>query len=91
MFYTDLEKMLEEQKPDAVLVYTTIADHRKVIEAAARHGVSSMVEKPLSTSLADALAIREAARAHIVQVLVNYETSWYPNNAEVLAEEAAGS
>jgi predicted dehydrogenase len=90
LFYTDLEKMLEEQKPDAVLVYTTIADHRRVIEAAARHGVSSMVEKPLSTSLADALAIREAARAHHVQVLVNYETSWYPNNAEVLAEEASG-
>src|SRR6202790_1682788 len=29
LFYTDLEKMLVEQHPDAVLVYTTIADHRK--------------------------------------------------------------
>jgi glucose-fructose oxidoreductase len=90
LFYTDLEKMLVEQHPDAVLVYTTIADHRRAIEAAARHGVSSMVEKPLATSLADALAIRDAARQHHVQVLVNYETSWYPNNQEVLAEEAAG-
>jgi predicted dehydrogenase len=45
--YADLEKMLVEQYPDAVLAYTTIADHRKVIETAARHGVSSMVEKPL--------------------------------------------
>ena len=47
LFYTDLETMLVEQHPDAVLVYTTIVDHRKVIEIAARHGVSSMVEKPL--------------------------------------------
>jgi predicted dehydrogenase len=40
MFYADLEKMLVEQHPDAVLVYATIADHRKVIETASRHGVS---------------------------------------------------
>src|SRR5882757_5927837 len=58
LFYTDLEKMLTEQHPDAVLVYTAIADHRKVIEAAARHHISSMVEKPLATTLDDALAIR---------------------------------
>jgi glucose-fructose oxidoreductase len=85
LFYTDLEQMLNAQHPDAVLVYTTIADHRRVIEAAARHGVSSMVEKPLSTTLQDALAIRQAARAHHVQVLVNYETTWYASNADVLA------
>src|SRR6202022_1344401 len=74
LFYTDLEKMLVEQHPDAVLVYTTIADHRKVIEAAALHGVSSMVEKPLSSTLEDAMAIRAIARERHVKVLVNYET-----------------
>ncbi len=77
LFYTDLEQMLKQQHPDAVLVYTTILDHRRVIEAAARHGISSMVEKPLSTTMEDALAIRRAAREHHVHVLVNYETTWY--------------
>jgi predicted dehydrogenase len=97
LFYTDLEKMLAEQHPDAVLVYTTIADHRKVIEAVARHGVSSMVEKPLATTLEDALAIRAVARdsgsgsrERPVQVLVNYETTWYASNQEVIAQAAAG-
>jgi len=95
LFYTDLEKMLVEQHPDAVLVYTTIADHRKVIEAAARHGVSSMVEKPLATTLQDALAIRALARGsgtheRPVQVLVNYETTWYASNQDVIAQSAAG-
>ena len=85
LFYTDLETMLNKQHPDAVLVYTTILDHRRVIEAAAKHGVSSMVEKPLSTTMEDALAIRQAAREHHVEVLVNYETTWYASNAEVLA------
>ena len=36
-----------------------------------------MVEKPLTLSLEDALAIRRAAREHHIHVLVNYETTWY--------------
>src|ERR1700744_2387583 len=34
LFYTDLEKMLVDVHPDAVLVYTNIKDHRRVIEVA---------------------------------------------------------
>jgi len=90
LFYTDLDTMLKAQHPDAVLVYTTILDHRRVIETAARFGVSSMVEKPLSTTMEDALAIRRAAREHHVHVLVNYETTWYPSNAEVLQAAKSG-
>ena len=90
LFYTDIERMIAEQHPDAVLVYTTIADHRKVIEIAARHGISSMVEKPLSTTMEDAVAIRSAARTGHVQVLVNYETTWYSSNHEVFEEVGQG-
>ena len=89
LFHTDLDATLAATHPDAVLVYTTILDHRKVIEVAARRGISSMVEKPLSTTMEDALAIRAAARKYKVHVLVNYETTWYSSNAEAmrLAEE----
>ena len=90
LFYTDLERMLVEQHPDAVLVYTAIADHRKVIEAVSRHGISSMVEKPLATTLEDAIAIRAIARKQHVQVLVNYETTWYASNREVFVEAGQG-
>src|SRR5689334_5215754 len=69
LFYTDLARMIAEQHPDAVLVYTTILDHRKVIEIAAHHGISSMVEKPLCTTLEDAIAIRSIAHKQHVQVL----------------------
>ncbi len=56
-----------------MLVYTTILDHRKVIEIAAKHGVSSMVEKPLSTTVEDALAIRAASRSMKVHVLRKFQ------------------
>jgi len=49
-----------------------------------------MVEKPLATTMADAIAIRTAAREHHVQVLVNYETTWYSSNAEAIRESDAG-
>lgn len=84
LFHTDLEETLNSTHPDAVLVYTTILDHRRVIEAAAKHGISSMVEKPLATTMPDTLAIRDAARKYRVHVLVNYETTWYSSNAQAL-------
>jgi predicted dehydrogenase len=90
LFYTDAEAMLIAVHPQAVLVYTSIADHRKVIELAARHGINSMVEKPLATTMDDALAIRRAAAEHHVQVLTNYETTWYNSNTEAIHELAEG-
>jgi predicted dehydrogenase len=90
LFYTDMDKMLDQLHPDAVLVYTDIQDHRKVIEAAAKRGINAMVEKPLATTMADALAIRALAREHHVQVLVNYETTWYASNAEAIREADSG-
>jgi predicted dehydrogenase len=49
-----------------------------------------MVEKPLSTTLEDAIAIRSIARKQHVEVLVNYETTWYPSNREVFSEANGG-
>jgi predicted dehydrogenase len=72
--------MLEKTHPQAVLVYTSTYDHRRVVEICARHGVHVMMEKPLAVSLEDALAIAKAAHDGKIQVLVNYETSWYPSN-----------
>ncbi len=80
LMYSDLEEMLQKAHPQAVLVYTNTYDHRRVVEICARHGVHVMMEKPLAVSFEDAQAIEKAAREGKVQVLVNYETSWYPSN-----------
>ena len=80
LFYKDVDSMVPATNPQALLVYTSIAGHRKAIEDGARHHLTVMVEKPLTMSLADALAIRETARKANIQVLVNYETTWYSSN-----------
>jgi predicted dehydrogenase len=80
LMFKSMANMIEERRPQAVLVYTPIAEHRHAIEIAAQYGVSVMVEKPLTISLADALAIQQTARHYQIQVLVNYETTWYASN-----------
>src|SRR6266849_5500368 len=80
LFYSDLEEMLNATHPQAVLAYTNTYDHRRVVEICARHGVHVMMEKPLAVSLEDARAIEKAAREGKIQVLVNYETTWYRSN-----------
>ena len=80
LFYKSMANMIERCHPQAVLVYTSIGEHRHAIEIAAQYGVSVMVEKPLTISAEDAIAIRKIANEHHIQVLVNYETTWYASN-----------
>ena len=80
LFYSDLEEMLKATHPQAVLAYTNTYDHRGVVEICGRYGVHVMMEKPLAVSFEDARAIEKAARAGKIQVLVNYETTWYRSN-----------
>ncbi len=93
VLYSDLDEMLNKTHPQAVLTYTNTFDHRKVVEICARHKIDVMMEKPLSTTLADARAIEKAASGSGIQVAVNYETTWYASNREayeLLHQKAIG-
>lgn len=80
LYHADLGELLRTTRPQAVLIYSSTFEHRKIVELCARYAVPVMMEKPLATSYEDAQAIQRAARAAKIQVLVNYETSWYPSN-----------
>ena len=90
LYYRSEANMIEKTHPQAVLVYTSIADHRPAIEIAAQYGVSVMVEKPLTISLDDALAIRRTALHYHIHVLVNYETTWYSSNKAAYDQAESG-
>jgi predicted dehydrogenase len=91
LFFKSMANMIEVRHPQAVLVYTSVAEHRHAIEIAALYGVSVMVEKPLAISLDDALAIRRTARHSNIHVLVNYETTWYASNRAAHDELESGA
>ena len=77
---TDLAALMDRIHPDAIAAFTNTLDHPAVVEAGARRHIPVMMEKPLAVSNADAQRIRRAADAGAIQVLVNYETTWYPSH-----------
>jgi predicted dehydrogenase len=91
LFFKSEAEMIEARRPAAVLVYTSIAQHRPAIDIAAKYGVSVMVEKPLTLSYEDALHIQGMAKRAHIQVLTNYETTWYGSNHAAYDELERGA
>ena len=78
--YTNLEVFLDQQHPEALTVFSNTYDHAAIVESAALRGVHVMMEKPLAVHMDHARTIQEAAVDGGIQVLVNYETTWYASN-----------
>jgi predicted dehydrogenase len=79
ILYTDLAKMLDTVKPEAVATFTDTFGHAAVVEACAPRHIIVMMEKPLAVDMKQAHAMQQAAAKYGVSVLVNYETTWYRN------------
>ena len=80
LFYPSLEGLLAKANVQAVATFTSTFDHARVVETCAAHGVDVMMEKPLAVNMKQARAIQAAAKKSGIQIIVNYETSWYPGN-----------
>lgn len=83
LFFTTVEQMVDHAKPDAAVLYTSTYGHRAAVEACARRKIDVMMEKPLAVSNDEARAIQKAAQQAGINVLVNYETTWYASNRAV--------
>src|SRR3954449_6367148 len=91
--FTDLGKMLDTAKPEAVATFTSTFDHAGVVEACATRHVPVMMEKPLAVDMEEARAIQQAAARGGIPVIVNYETTWYKSHGEIwkeMKEQKAG-
>ncbi|MGH7975193.1 MAG: Gfo/Idh/MocA family protein [Limisphaerales bacterium] len=77
-FSTSLDELLAKTNAQAAAVFTSTFDHRQAVEACAAHGLDVMLEKPLAVNMEHARAIAAAAKKGGIQVIVDYETAWYP-------------
>lgn len=91
LFFDSVEEMIESTDPEALTVFTSIYDHLRVTETAARHGVHVMVEKPLAYSNDHARRMKAAADSAGIHLLTNYETTWYPSVHETQAMVGNGA
>lgn len=83
--FNSMEEMVTAAKPQAVTAFGTIYEHLKVVEIAAPKGIHVMVEKPLAVSLDHARKMEALAKKYNIQLLTNYETTWYPTNHKAQA------
>ena len=78
--FNTMDEMIAATKPEAVTAFGTIYEHLAVVQTCAPKGIHVMVEKPLAVSLDHARKMEALAKKHHIQLLTNYETTWYPTN-----------
>ncbi|MFY9153913.1 MAG: Gfo/Idh/MocA family oxidoreductase [Prolixibacteraceae bacterium] len=82
LIYSDLDKMLESTKPEAVVAFGSVYEHMAAVEACAPRGIHVMVEKPLATNNEHAQRMQTLAVKNHIHLLTDFETSWYPTTAK---------
>src|SRR5436190_2453964 len=80
LLYSSLEEMLDKCKPEAVCAFNSIYEHLAVVQACAPRKIDVMVEKPLAVSVDHAKQMQALVKKHGIQLLTNYETTWYGSN-----------
>ncbi|PYT80973.1 MAG: oxidoreductase [Acidobacteria bacterium] len=75
-FYSDYVKMLDEMKPDGVIVTTENDKHLEILRECAKRHISFSTEKPMATTAADAREMERVANQAGIKVMVNYWNAW---------------
>src|SRR5438128_10042124 len=81
--YSDLEALLCDSRVEAVFIASPNALHATQTLAAARAGKHVLVEKPMATTLDDAVAMVRACRDAGVKLGVGYHLLQHPGQREV--------
>ncbi len=77
--YTDYEKMLDEEKPDAVHICTPHYLHAKMCIAALARNINVLCEKPLCINRTELARIEEAAKNSTATLGVCLQNRYEPN------------
>lgn len=80
LWFSSLEEMVEKAKPEAVCDFRSTIEHLETVQKCAPLKIHVMVEKPLAVDLKAAKEIETLARKYGINVITNYETTWYASH-----------
>jgi predicted dehydrogenase len=89
-FYTDYVAMLDEAKPEAVIVATSNDRHLEILRQCARRHIHYSTEKPMATSAKDAREMERLAREANIKLMVNYWNAWVAPSHDLFHRVRAG-
>jgi len=78
LIYRTTEEMIAKVKPEAVSVFSAISDHITAVRICAPLKIHVMVEKPLAINYQEALEMKKLSEKWGIEIITNYETTWYP-------------
>jgi predicted dehydrogenase len=82
-FYSTYVPMLDEVKPDAVIVTTSNDRHLEILRECAKRHIHYSVEKPMATNAADAREMERLASQAGIKLMVNYWNAWVAPSHEL--------
>jgi predicted dehydrogenase len=89
-FYADYVAMLDEAKPEAVIVTTSNDRHLEILRQCAKRHIHYSTEKPMATNAADAREMERLAQEAKIKLMVNYWNAWVPPSHEIFHRVRAG-
>jgi predicted dehydrogenase len=82
-FYSAYVPMLDEVRPEAVIVTTSNDRHLEILRECAKRHIHYSVEKPMATNAADAREMEELANQAGIKLMVNYWNAWVAPSREL--------
>jgi predicted dehydrogenase len=89
-FYADYIKMLDETKPEAVIVTTENDKHLEILRECAKRHIHYSTEKPMALTGADAREMERLANQAGIKLMVNYWNAWVAPTHEIFERVRAG-
>jgi predicted dehydrogenase len=89
-FYPDYVAMLDQAKPEAVIVATSNDRHLEILRQCAKRHIHYSTEKPMATSAADAREMERVAREANINLMVNYWNAWVAPSHDLFHRVRAG-
>ena len=83
-FYAEYVQMLDETKPDAVVVSTANDRHLAILRECAKRRIHYFTEKPMATNADDAREMERLARGAGIKFMVNYWNAWVAPSHELV-------
>lgn len=81
--YDDCDQMLQDTKPDLLIVTTVDATHHEYIIKGLKFGCDVLTEKPLTTDETKAQAILDAEQESEKKLIVGFNYRWSPYSTKI--------